>query len=375
MNAETETIMQDTVDPTLRILLIEDDEDDYILTHELIREFRWSTPVLEWESDFARALDAMVSDAYDVYLLDYRLGPHSGLDLLQAAVEKGCKAPIILLTGQGDHEVDLQAMVAGAADYLVKGTLDAPNLERTIRYAIQQRRMVAELAETRMRLAESRENERLHMARELHDGPLQDLIGARFHLGVLAGMIQDDQVLAYLMTVQEGLQSVINTLRAMCGNLRPPALAPFGLEKAIRAHAQSFQEMYPHLQVDLELDVDNQALPERVRLALFRIYQSALSNVAQHAEANHIWVQFRMGERQVVLRVVDDGRGFTVPGSWLDFAREGHFGFLGAMERAESIGGQLLVQSTPDIGTEIVVRAPRPPYQPHDSNHPKIEEA
>lgn len=367
--------MQDTVDPTLRILLIEDDEDDYILTRELIREFRWSTPVLEWESDFARALDAMVSDAHDVYLLDYRLGPHSGLDLLQAAVEKGCKAPIILLTGQGDHEVDLQAMVAGAADYLVKGTLDAPSLERAIRYAIQQRRMVAELAETRMRLAESRESERLHMARELHDGPLQDLIGARFHLGVLAGMIQDDQVLAYLTTVQEGLQSVINTLRAMCGNLRPPALAPFGLEKAIRAHAQSFQEMYPHLQVELELDVDNQTLPERVRLALFRIYQSALSNVAQHAEASHIWVQFRMGERQVVLRVVDDGRGFTVPGSWLDFAREGHFGFLGAMERAESIGGQLLVQSTPNIGTEIVVRAPRPPHQPQDSNHPKIEEA
>ena len=137
------------VDPTLRILLVEDDEDDYILTRELIREFRWSMPLLEWESDFARALDAMVAGSYDVYLLDYRLGPHSGLDLLQAAVEKGCKAPIILLTGQGDHEVDLQAMEAGAADYLVKGSLKAPALERAIRYAIQQRRMMAELAETR----------------------------------------------------------------------------------------------------------------------------------------------------------------------------------------------------------------------------------
>lgn len=360
MSSGANRMIHKDADATLRILLVEDDEDDYILTRELIREFRWSTPVLDWESDFARALDAMVAAAYDVYLLDYRLGIHSGLDLLQAAVDRGCKAPIILLTGQGDHEVDLQAMEAGAADYLVKGKLEASALERAIRYAIQQRRMMAELAETRMRLAESRENERLHMARELHDGPLQDLIGARFHLGVLAGMLHDEQAVGRLTTVQEGLQSVINTLRAMCGRLRPPALAPFGLEKAIRAYAQSFQDMYPQLQVELALDADNQALPERVRLALFRIFQSALANVAQHAQAHHILVQFRMNERQVMLRVTDDGHGFVVPGSWLDFAREGHFGFLGAMERAEAIGGRLTVQSAPDGGTEILVRAPRP---------------
>lgn len=356
--------MHDAVDAPLRILLVEDDEDDYILTRELIEEFRWSSPALAWESDFARALDAMVTGSFDVYLLDYRLGLHSGLDLLQAAVDKGCKAPIILLTGQGDHEVDLQAMKAGAADYLVKGSLEASTLERAIRYAIQQRRMMAELTETRMRLAESRESERLHMARELHDGPLQDLIGARFHLGVLAAMLHDGQATEHLATVQAGLQAVINTLRAMCGNLRPPALAPFGLEKAIRAHAQTFQELYPHLEVTLELDADSQTLPERVRLALFRIYQSALANVVQHASATAIRVQFRMGERQVVLRIVDNGRGFHVPSSWLDFAREGHFGFLGAMERAEAIGGQLSVQSSPDSGTEILVRAPRPGTAP-----------
>lgn len=359
MNSGANAAMH-VADPTLRILLVEDDEDDYILTRELIREFRWSIPMLEWENDFARALDAMVAGSYDVYLLDYRLGPHSGLDLLQAAVAKGCKAPIILLTGQGDHEVDLQAMEAGAADYLVKGSLEAPALERAIRYAIQQRRMMAELTETRMRLAESRESERLHFARELHDGPLQDLIGARFHLGILAGSVQDGQAAAHLATVQEGLQSVINTLRAMCGNLRPPALAPFGLEKAIRAHAQAFGELYPHLQITLELDADNQELPERVRLALFRIYQSALANVVQHADATLVRVQFRLGERQLLLRVEDDGHGFQVPGSWLDFARQGHFGFLGAMERAEAIGGQLSVQSAPGSGTEILVRAPRP---------------
>jgi signal transduction histidine kinase len=344
----------------LRILLVEDDEDDYILTQALVREFRWSSPELHWESEFDRALEAMLSDAYDVYLLDYRLGPHSGLDLLQAAIAKGCKAPIILLTGQGDHEVDLQAMRVGAADYLVKGTLDAPNLERAIRYAIQQRRVLAELAETRMRLAERSEIERLHLAQELHDGPLQDLIGARFHLGVLSNMLNGNEAHAQLNMVQDGLQSVINTLRVLCGQLRPPALAPFGLEKAIRAYVQTFQEQYPQISVELELDADNQELPTRVRLALFRIFQTALSNVARHADATHVRVHFRMTDRQLLLRVVDDGRGFRVPASWLDFARDGHFGLLGAMERAESIGGQLVVESAPGSGTSLMVRAPRP---------------
>jgi signal transduction histidine kinase len=344
----------------LRILLVEDDEDDYVLTRELVHDFRWSPSSLTWEKEFDRALEAMTGDGYDVYLLDYRLGAYNGLDLLQAALEKGCQAPIILLTGQGDHEVDLQAMRVGAADYLLKGTLDAPTLERAIRYAIQQRRVLAELAETRTRLVERSEQDRLHMAQELHDGPLQDLIGARFHLGVLEAMLTVEEAQTQLAVVQEELQSVISTLRLMCGQLRPPALAPFGLEKAIRAHTQSFHELYQHIQVELELDADDQELPERVRLALFRIYQSALSNVAQHAEATQVRVSFRMTDRQLVLMIVDDGRGFAVPERWLDLAREGHFGLLGAVERAESIGGRLTVHSLPGNGTRIVVRAPRP---------------
>jgi signal transduction histidine kinase len=352
-------MMHNGTERPLHILLVEDDEDDYVLTGELVREFRWSTPKLAWVSDFDSALEAMATNAYDVYLLDYRLGLHSGLDLLQAAIAKGCKAPIILLTGQGDHEVDMQAMRVGAADYLVKGTLDAPMLERAIRYAIQQRRMLAELAETRMRLAERSESERLHLAQELHDGPLQDLIGARFQLGVLANVVEDAEAHSQLNMIQDELQSVIHTLRAMCGQLRPPSLVPFGLEKAIRAHAQAFQEQYPHIQVALELDADNQDLPTRVRLDLFRIYQNALSNVAQHAEATQIRVHFQMSDRELMLKVVDDGRGFDVPASWLDFARDGHFGLLGAMERAESIGGQLIVQSSPGNGTLLVVRGPR----------------
>lgn len=121
----------------IRVLLVDDDEDDYILTREWFSEIQGSRFVLEWVATYEAAIDAIAKRQHDIYLFDYRLGERNGLELLREAIANGCKAPIILLTGQGDHEVDVEAMKAGAADYLEKSQLGAPLLERSIRYAIE----------------------------------------------------------------------------------------------------------------------------------------------------------------------------------------------------------------------------------------------
>lgn len=120
----------------LSVLLIEDDEEDFILTRTMIDEIRAAKFDLEWAANYEAGIELLAEDRHDVYLIDYRLGEHSGLDLLREAAELGVRGPMILLTGQGDREIDLEAMRAGAADYLVKGQLSAPLLERTIRYAL-----------------------------------------------------------------------------------------------------------------------------------------------------------------------------------------------------------------------------------------------
>lgn len=127
-------------DRLTKILLIEDDEDDYVMTRDLLAEIKGRRLDLEWVSTYGSGIEAIDSKEYDVYLLDYRLGERTGLELLREAIEKGCTAPIILLTGQGDQEVDIDAMKAGASDYLVKGEITAPLLERAIRYAIERKR-------------------------------------------------------------------------------------------------------------------------------------------------------------------------------------------------------------------------------------------
>lgn len=134
----------------VRILLVDDDEDDYIVIRDLFDELA-NGYKLEWLSSYDAALAAMARREHELYLVDYRLGAQTGLDLLRAAIEAGYEAPIILLTGHGDHEIDIEAMRVGASDYLVKGKLTAPLLERSIRYSIHH-------AETIRRLREREEN-------------------------------------------------------------------------------------------------------------------------------------------------------------------------------------------------------------------------
>ena len=120
----------------IKVLLIDDDEDSYYLIGNLLSDISRDQYILSWESSYEAASQKMLQNDQDVCLLDYRLGEHSGLELLQIAQEQGFKAPIIFLTGDSDRKVDVAAMQAGAADFLPKGQADASLLERSIRYAI-----------------------------------------------------------------------------------------------------------------------------------------------------------------------------------------------------------------------------------------------
>ncbi|MBI4585754.1 MAG: sigma 54-interacting transcriptional regulator [Planctomycetes bacterium] len=139
----------------VKILLIDDDEDDFLITRDLLDEIGGQKFHLEWISDYEAGLAAIAQNQHEVYLLDFRLGERNGLELLCEAIQKGCKAPIILLTGQGDYEVDVEAMKAGAADYLVKDQMSAPLLERSIRHAIERARTLEALRVSEERYARS----------------------------------------------------------------------------------------------------------------------------------------------------------------------------------------------------------------------------
>lgn len=127
-------------EPFTKVLLVDDDEDDFILTQDMFADIGHGRFQLDWASTFDGALEHIDRNEHDVYLVDYFMGDHNGLELLQYAAEQGCTAPIILLTGVGGYEVDVEAMKSGAADFLVKDQMTPHVLERSIRYALERKR-------------------------------------------------------------------------------------------------------------------------------------------------------------------------------------------------------------------------------------------
>lgn len=142
------------IDRPIRILLVDDDEDFYLLTRGVLSDITQQRYQLDWQASYESALQAMEVTPYDIYLLDYRLSPHTGLELLREVSARGSQVPTILLTSQGDHDLDVEAMQSGAADYLLKGKTDPSVLERSIRYAIAHAQALAALRASQQRIAE-----------------------------------------------------------------------------------------------------------------------------------------------------------------------------------------------------------------------------
>ncbi len=133
----------------LSILLIEDDEDDYLITKRHINNIPDKSITLDWVSSFDAAKEALATSQHDICLIDYRLGEHTGLELLQHAKEVKYRTPTIILTGEADHKTDIKATEAGASDFLVKTELNSRQLERTFRYTIKMKQVMDGLRKAR----------------------------------------------------------------------------------------------------------------------------------------------------------------------------------------------------------------------------------
>lgn len=129
--------MADLTTPLVRVLIIDDDEDDFFITSEYLKSIQEYKLQIDWSYKFNDAVERLQNRSYDIYFVDYRLGAKTGLDFLKEAVTIGTEEPIVLLTGKGNKAVDIEAMQMGATDYLIKTELTTEKLERCIRYSME----------------------------------------------------------------------------------------------------------------------------------------------------------------------------------------------------------------------------------------------
>lgn len=213
--------------------------------------------------------------------------------------------------------------------------------------------------EFRRRLAAAREAERAHVARELHDGPVQDLCAVQVALG---GQPEGEAARA-------AVTGVVGELRALCDELRPSALDAFGLSAALAALADragwgggADLDVRFAAEPAARAVADGPPLSDERRLALYRVGQEALNNAVQHARASRVDVALDFDGGALTLSVDDDGVG-PPSGGALDYAARGHYGLLGMQERADLLRADLSVGPSPLGGTRVALRVPVPAHR------------
>jgi signal transduction histidine kinase len=232
------------------------------------------------------------------------------------------------------------------------------------KYAEQERQVADELRALYRQVVSAQEVQRSHLARELHDGVLQDLCAVVRDLKAVETQVIDDtpdyedspatrEMFASLVS-RSG--DIVQALRAICNDLRPPLLQQ-DLISALKALVEMLdtRSLAP---VHIEITADDLHLSDDMALAIFRITQEALHNALQHADASEIAVRLTQYPDRIRLTVTDDGRGIHGGIEPARFVAQGHFGLAGMRERAAMIGAKLDVQTAIDYGTVVVLDVP-----------------
>jgi signal transduction histidine kinase len=217
------------------------------------------------------------------------------------------------------------------------------------------------LQDAQRRLLTQREDERKHLARELHDQVIQDLLSVNFQLEDLADEVEPDTSLAgELVEVRESVRALVDDLRRICGNLRPPTIDSLGLSAALQSFTRDWSAR-TGIRISLDLDVSLGRLPETIELSIFRIIQEGLANVRKHAGARTVHVQLRPASpRAVAITIEDDGQGLPGDLNLAALAQAGHYGLIGISERLALLQGRLRITNGSRGGLLIEAEIPYP---------------
>lgn len=351
------------VNTPIRVLIVEDSENDVQL---LMRELRKAGFVPSYKRVETKPgmLSALGGQKWDLVVSDFVMPEFSGIEALKTLRETGTDLPFIIVSGQIGEDVAVEAMKAGAHDYIMKGNpkrlglavsrelAEAENRRERKRAEEQLRASEAKLRVLTTKLLQLQEEERKGLARELHDqiGQSLNLLKLLLDRSLRSGGKEGRDLLQQSSSV---LNELIESVSALSLELRPKMLDDLGLMDALDWHIDRFTAR-THVQVHFEKPGLKKQLPLDVSTAVYRIVQEALSNIARHARSRRAIVQVKVGRNAVHLRIEDYGKGFDPAAITTTEA----MGISGMQERAALLGGTLGINSAPGKGTCLVAEIP-----------------
>lgn len=362
-------IQNDLIQRHIKVLLIDDDEDEYIIIKNQLSGSSDMSFEVSWASNYYRAEELVSDIQFDVCLVDFALGEKDGIELIREFKKKDVHIPFILLTGKGDHRLDMLAMLEGAVDYLEKYAVSSSELDRSIRYAVQNQRIIEELRQARERqeelakkILESQEKEREFVARDLHDSIGTSLSAVHFALGREIDLIKKSGGSAVnsdgLNRINDMLVEIIEETRRISGNLRPSILDNLGVLPAIGSFVRQFHKVYQKISFNFSFDVKEEDIPDNLKIIFYRIVQESLTNAAKHSQGSRVDLVMSKDQDNLLLDITDDGKGFDIESARTMASENKNMGLEGMIERVRLSGGEISVSSETGMGTRICARFP-----------------
>jgi len=335
---------------TVHVLLIDDAEPQRYLIEGYLSQSQTFRTELMWAASLVEAIRLLRFNTFDICLLDYQLGSHNALDVLNYFKAERIILPVIVLTGYGSQDIDLSVMDAGALDYLNKSELNTSLLERAIRYTVQQARAVQQGLE----LAALEERQRL--ARELHDVVSQTLFSASVMADSLTHMtdVDDVQLRVELERLAHLNRSALAEMRALLIELRPQAIVSIPLPELLGNLVSGMRGRSSGL-IMLEILGNPIPLTPEVHHHFYRLMQEILTNSYKHARAREIRIGLHYLDEAIELIVADDGIGFD-----LNDVPPDHHGLRIMRERAEQIRATLHIETAIGEGSYTHITWPIP---------------
>ncbi|HSL44469.1 MAG TPA: sensor histidine kinase [Anaerolineales bacterium] len=209
------------------------------------------------------------------------------------------------------------------------------------------------------RAINAQEEERVRIARSLHDDTAQSISMLIIHLERLGGLIPTDRpdIVRYISDAQSVATRLLENLRKIIWDLRPSILDDLGLNSAIRWYARTNLEK-AGIKVDFQTAIEAMRLPPHLETMLFRIAQEAMSNILRHAEASRVSIRLWTADQHIWLEIEDDGRGFDLEKTTRGAVSHEQLGLLGIQERVSLVGGEVKIDSMEGSGTCLQVHVP-----------------
>ena len=231
--------------------------------------------------------------------------------------------------------------------------------QHVARDVTEQKQMQDNLRFYVQQITRAQEEERLRIARELHDDTTQELVTLSRQLDTFSDGSEQlpEQAIKRLDELQNRIDGIIKSVRRFSQDLRPSVLDDLGLVAALEFIADDMRERYG-IATEVQVAGKQQRLPPEKELLLFRIVQEALRNVWRHSQASAAFISVDFGHDKIKITVQDNGQGFQLPKRLGDLASAGKLGLAGMYERTQLLGGSLELQSTPGKGTTLIIEVP-----------------